>query len=147
MELLGHMVVLFLVCWERCILLDKEMAPYSSILAWEIPWTEEPVELQSMGWQRVGLYWEAKRTHPMLFSTVAALSTFPPTAEEGPKELWLLWADFRQSPGSVRSWKNAGFYHIHKVGRNLFLRKWRGVKLLYFVYASICVSFAWRISM
>ena len=31
-----------------------EMATHSSILAWEIPWTEEPVGLQSMGPQRVG---------------------------------------------------------------------------------------------
>ena len=29
--------------------LEKEMATYSSILAWEIPWTEEPGGLQSMG--------------------------------------------------------------------------------------------------
>ena len=29
------------------------MATHSSILAWEIPWTEEPGELQSMGLQRV----------------------------------------------------------------------------------------------
>ena len=30
------------------------MATHSSILAWEIPWTEEPGRLQSMGSQRVG---------------------------------------------------------------------------------------------
>ena len=30
------------------------MAPHSSILAWRIPWTEEPGRLQSMGLQRVG---------------------------------------------------------------------------------------------
>ena len=35
-------------------LLEKEMAPHSSILAWKIPWTEEPGRLQSMGLQRVG---------------------------------------------------------------------------------------------
>jgi len=29
--------------------LEKEMATHSSILAWEIPWTEEPGGLQSMG--------------------------------------------------------------------------------------------------
>ena len=29
--------------------LEKEMATHSSILAWRIPWTEEPGELQSMG--------------------------------------------------------------------------------------------------
>ena len=30
-------------------LLEKEMAPHSSILAWKIPWMEEPGRLQSMG--------------------------------------------------------------------------------------------------
>ena len=31
--------------------LEKEMAAHSSTLAWEIPWTEESRELQSMGWR------------------------------------------------------------------------------------------------
>ena len=35
--------------------LEKEMATHSSILAWRIPWTEEPGGLQSTGLQRVGL--------------------------------------------------------------------------------------------
>ena len=34
--------------------LEKEMATHSSIHAWKIPWTEEPVGLQSNGSQRVG---------------------------------------------------------------------------------------------
>ena len=34
--------------------LEKEMATHSSILAWEIPWTEEPGGLQPTGLQRVG---------------------------------------------------------------------------------------------
>ena len=34
-------------------LLEEEMATHSSILAWGIPWTEEPGRLQSMGSQRV----------------------------------------------------------------------------------------------
>ena len=34
--------------------LEKEMATHSSILAWRIPWMEEPGRLQSMGSQRVG---------------------------------------------------------------------------------------------
>ena len=42
--------------WED--LLEKELASYSSILTWEIPWTEEPGGLQSMGsqksWTRLG---------------------------------------------------------------------------------------------
>ena len=38
-------------------LLEKEMATYSGILAWEIPWTEEPGGLQFMGLQRVRYSW------------------------------------------------------------------------------------------
>ena len=34
--------------------LEKEMATHSNILAWKIPWTEEPGWLLSMGLQRVG---------------------------------------------------------------------------------------------
>ena len=34
--------------------LEEEMATHSTILAWRIPWTEEPGGLQSMGSQRVG---------------------------------------------------------------------------------------------
>ena len=38
--------------WEDT--LEKEMATHPSILAWRIPWTEEPDGLQSTGSQRVG---------------------------------------------------------------------------------------------
>ena len=34
--------------------LEKEMATQSSILAWKIPWTEDPGRLQSLGSQRIG---------------------------------------------------------------------------------------------
>ena len=37
--------------------LEKQIATHSSILAWRIPWTEEPGGLQSMGSQRVGHDW------------------------------------------------------------------------------------------
>ena len=37
--------------------LEKDMAIHSSILAWRIPWTEEPGRLQSSGSQRVGHDW------------------------------------------------------------------------------------------
>ena len=70
-ELLGHMAgMAFLVAqtvkslpavWETWVQslgwedpLEKEVAIHSSILAWKIPWTEEPGKLQSMGSQRVG---------------------------------------------------------------------------------------------
>ena len=34
--------------------LEREMATYSSTLAWKVPWTEEPGSLPSVGLQRVG---------------------------------------------------------------------------------------------
>ena len=39
------------------ILSEKAMATHSSTLAWEIPWTEEPSRLQSMGSRRIGHDW------------------------------------------------------------------------------------------
>ena len=42
--------------------LEKRMATHSSILAWRIPWTEEPGELQSMGSQRVRHDWQLTHT-------------------------------------------------------------------------------------
>ena len=52
-------------------LLDKGMATHSSILAWRIPWTEEPGGLQSMGLQRVGHDWVTNiHTHTYSLSTV-----------------------------------------------------------------------------
>ena len=42
--------------------LEEEMAMHSSILAWKIPWTEEPGRLQSMGSQTVRQDW-ATNTH------------------------------------------------------------------------------------
>ena len=47
--------------WE--VPLKKKMATHSSILAWRIPWTEEPVWLQSIGLQRVRQDWSDLAQH------------------------------------------------------------------------------------
>ena len=44
-------------CWENWTVPDLQTAPYSSTLAWKIPWMEEPGGLQSMGSRRVGHDW------------------------------------------------------------------------------------------
>ena len=49
--------------------LEKEMATYSSILAWRIPWTQELGGLQSMGSQRVGHNWAT--TFPSLCKIIS----------------------------------------------------------------------------
>ena len=49
--------------------LQKEMATHSSVLAWRIPWTEEPGRPWSMGSQRVGHDWsDWAHTHELIFS-------------------------------------------------------------------------------
>ena len=61
-QLLIHICCLFLclilgLSVSRNPLVEKAMATYSSTLAWEVPWTEEPGGLQSMGSRRVGYDW------------------------------------------------------------------------------------------
>ena len=57
--------------------LEKEMATHSSILAWKIPWMEEPHRLQSTGWQRVGhngaislSLWTEKRSNQSILKEI-----------------------------------------------------------------------------
>ena len=47
--------------WEDS--LEKEMAIHSSILAWRIPWTEEPGRLQSMGLQKLDTTYQLNHHH------------------------------------------------------------------------------------
>ena len=53
--------------------LQKEMATHSSILAWKIPWTEEPGRLQSMGSQRVRPDWATSLSLFFLIMTAMGL--------------------------------------------------------------------------
>ena len=63
--------------------LEKEKATHSSILAWEIPWTEEPDRLQSMGSQRVRRDLATKQqqqyhaAHPLPMQTQNLLPALP----------------------------------------------------------------------
>ena len=62
-------------------LLEKEMAIHSSILAWEIPWREEPGKLQSMGWQRDGqnLMTKQQQQQPFVFQKLTGNTCFQTT--------------------------------------------------------------------
>ena len=60
-SLVAQMIKRLPAMWETWVqslgqedLLEKEMATHSSILAWKIPWTEEPGRPKSMGSLRVG---------------------------------------------------------------------------------------------
>ena len=77
---------------------EKEMATHSSILAWEIPSTEENGGLQSMGSQRVGYDWVS--THTQAYN---GTSLFDNSAVRGPKGTH--WAKIKVSPGLCSSWR------------------------------------------
>ena len=62
---------------------EKAMAPHSSTLAWQIPWTEEPGRLQSMGSLRVGHDWAASLS---LFTFMHWTRQWQPTLVFLPRE-------------------------------------------------------------
>ena len=72
--------------WED--LLEEEMATHSNILAWEIPWTEEPGRLQSTGSQRVKHNWGIKLTGTL----------FLPTTQPGPSRTISISSTFLPFP-------------------------------------------------
>ena len=55
------------------------MARHSSLLAWEIPWTEEPGGLQSVMRQRVGHNWAHMHTHSLESQGCLDLALLPAT--------------------------------------------------------------------
>ena len=76
--------------------MEKEMATHSSILAWKIPWTEEPARLQSMGSQRVRHNW---MTSLSLFTFMHWRRKWQPTPVFLPRE-----SQGRGSPVRCRLW-------------------------------------------
>ena len=71
--------------------LEKEMATHSSILAWKIPWTEDPGRLQSMGSQKVRHDW----VHFLFYGYLSLCLFFLKTGEDAKiqlKVLGICWA-------------------------------------------------------
>ena len=65
--------------------LEKEIATHSSVLAWEISWTEEPGRLQSMGSEELGMTYRLNHhrqecQYSNVKSFALLLSEFPPTS-------------------------------------------------------------------
>ena len=83
--------------------LEKEMATHSSILAWRIPWTEEPDGLQPMGSQRVGHNWATSLSLSLwlCWSYLQHMGSF--IAEHGLFSSCGTWAQ-EHWPGSYGMW-------------------------------------------
>ena len=87
--------------------LEKDMATHSSILAWEIPWTEQRGGLHSMGSQRVGYDWATKHSQNIArdFPGGTVVKTLPPNTK---------------GTGSVSAW-GTQVSHASGYGQNFFL--------------------------
>ena len=68
---------------------EKEMTVHSSILAWRIPWTEEPGGLQSTGSQRVGQDWAKHSLHLLQAKDLLELSTHLSPSLHWTSPIWL----------------------------------------------------------
>ena len=82
--------------------LEKEMAPHSSILAWRIPWTEEPGVLQPTGSQRVAHDWDTNTS--TLWTLLTSLLSYRPGC---PAEPWFSpseYASAKPTASRVSNW-------------------------------------------
>ena len=91
--------------------LEKAMAPYSSTPAWQIPWTEEPGRLQSMGSRKVGHDWVTSLEKAM-----------------APHSSTLAWKiPWEEEPGRLQSMGSLGVGHDWATSLSLFtFMHWRG---------------------
>ena len=81
----------YVYCMFIYIILEKEMATHSSVLAWEIPWTEEPGGLQFMGSQTVGHDLATKTTnsiHNTFVTPCTIARQAPPSMGFSRHEYW-----------------------------------------------------------
>ena len=93
-------------------LLEKEIATHSGILAWKVPWMEEPGGLQSMGSQRVRYNWATSHSLSYIFSALFSWQhtglSFSPVPRQG-ASTWLLNGP-EESLSSYRNTCHCGFF-------------------------------------
>ena len=119
--------------------MEKEMAPYSGVLAWKIPWTEEPGRLPSMGLLSVGHDWA---TSLSLFTFIHWRRKWQPTPVflPGESQGWgslvgcHLWGR-TESDMTEATWKS---FFCHGLLLNLHL--WHLLQILHFYFLTKCLS-------
>ena len=120
--------------WVREDPLEQEIATHSSVLAWGIPWTEDPGWLWSIGSQRVRHNWTAEHTHTHsnwkfhTFLVVISKYTL----------FGLLWKQF----GSFLKVKYILPYDLTIMLQSIYPRKWTHMTITHFVWLLIEDLFA-----
>ena len=132
-----------------CLLLEKAMANHSSILAWKIPWMEEPGRLQSLGSQRIGHDWATSLSlslvadHRLIGCPGFSSDTW--NLEHGLSSTWRvgLVASWHVGSSQTRAWT-----HVPCIGKWI-LNPWTAREvppLLFFcMWTSSCsITICWR---
>ena len=131
--------------------LEEEMAAHSSMLAWKIPWSEEPGGLQSMGLQRAGHDWVTKHSphnNPVyyLHSSWVCYADQSPRKVSGSSNIVNCssghcdkWAGTRLDQGHSRSFswfsvlevrgRSYDRAHIGRCKRQSWIQSWRPMKV------------------
>ena len=113
--------------------LEKEMVTHTSILAWKIPWTEEPVGLQSMSLQRVGHNW-ATNTWLTLELHFMAASGWKLTVKSKDESLSGQLSEEPEWATNSTPWRNT--WHSVKAVRSTAHQRW-GVFVSLFHFSSL----------
>ena len=113
--------------------LEKRMATHTSILAWKIPWTEEPVGLQSMSLQRVGHNW-ATNTWLTLELHFMAASGWKLTVKSKDESLSGQLSEEPEWATNSTPWRNT--WHSVKAVRSTAHQRW-GVFVSLFHFSSL----------
>ena len=124
---------------------EKAMAPHSSTLAWNIPWTEEPGGLQSMGFRRVGHDWA---TSLSLFTLMHWRRTWQPTSVflPGESQGWRGLVGYQGSHRVGHDWSDLAAAYQFKKCRTLDIWKCFLFVLRYLVNNFISVKISWRVA-
>ena len=130
--------------------LEEEMATHSSILAWRIPWTEDPSGLQSMGSQRVRHDWATEHTSPhgtkgALWAPGGDLHLSRPVASHSLASA-RLWKDSLPVQSLMRSWLFTlwKFSSPHQIPEGLFwILNFTRASQYVWLYTEYCWHLPW----
>ena len=103
----GQELQIRLLGWED--LLEEGMVTHSNILAWRIPWTEEPGRLQSIGWHTVGHNFSEGNGTPLQYSCL-----------ENPMDRGAWWATVHRVAKSRTRLSSFTFtFHFHALEKEM----------------------------
>ena len=115
--------------------LEKEIATHSSILAWRIPWMEEPGGLQSMGSQRVGH--DSKANTALLLSLVFMNNCI--WTWWILNSIWFFWSDSRVPLLRTQAELKSLLWEFVPQFSDIHVDTWSNISMYYVILQFLCV--------